>query len=319
MLNFDKYGKMNVLIVMLLIFLVWNLVKPTRETFTSSNNKKYVMSVVAIFKNEHEYMEEWLEHHVAQGFDHFYLYCNDPKKDNYPYFEKYKDKITLIDWVSAKNNGWFSIQKQAYLDCVSKYADNTQFLALLDLDEFMTPTSDDMTIRSYIESLKSKWDTIKTFKIRRYNIGSGGHLYKPDGSLRDNYKTKEKKCSSYKTMANTDYINKAISFGVHDFAYIKKTGKIYNDHFHYKLRTEYPTACDDNYENEIPIVINHYYFKSYEEYMQRCKTWKNGGVNPIGYRKQCTARFVVADPDKFKPTIKEISEIKEKIGFEEEK
>ena len=43
------------------------------------------------------------------------------------------------------------------------------------------------------------------------------------------------------------------------------------------------------------IVINHYYTKSYEEFMARCDLWKSGGVNPEGGRKNCKKLFKKRD------------------------
>ena len=270
------------------------------ESFNNNkkyNNKKYNIAIMTIFKNEHYYLEEWLNHHISQGIEHIYMYCNDPNIDNYPYLlnNKYKNFITLIDWVNKKNNGSATIQRQAYTHCVKTYSNNCQFILMLDIDEFIIPIKNYNSVAEYIYSLKSNWDSIKAFKIQRYDFGSNGHIQKPDGPVVSNYFLHEKTCATYKTMANTDYVNKnAHFFGVHDFNFIDLNGKVFNEYFGYH-ETGYPNGCKDDSINEIPLVINHYYTKSYEEYISRCKMWENGGINPINYRIDCEKKFKSRD------------------------
>ena len=44
--------------------------------------KKYFLSVLSIFKNESHILEEWLNHYINEGVDHFYL-LNNNSDDNY--------------------------------------------------------------------------------------------------------------------------------------------------------------------------------------------------------------------------------------------
>ena len=259
--------------------------------------KKYSISIVCIFKNEQNYMEEWLDHHKAQGFDHIFMYCNDSDISKYPYLQnnKYKNFITVVDWTNKTNNGSETIQRQAYGHCTQIYSHLTQFLLLLDLDEFVVPISGYTKVSDYFNGLKNNWNNIKSFRIQRYDFGSSGHVHKPPGLVMPNYKFHEKHCSSYKAMANTDFVNKDnFFFGVHDFEYINKHGTVYNSYLNYE-EFGYPNGCKPESVNEIPLVINHYYTKSYDEYLTRCEMWSNGGINPIGYREDCENLFKTRD------------------------
>jgi hypothetical protein len=260
------------------------------------SSKKYNIAIMTIFKNEQDYLEEWLDYHILQGIEQIYMYCNDSNINNYPFLSniKYQQYITLIDWTNKKNEGRKTVQKQAYTHCVVNYADSCQFLLMLDIDEFLVPIKNFKSVSQYIYSIKSQWDSIMGFKIQRYNFGSNGHINKPKGSVMSNYLLHEKICSSYKTMANTNYINKdAFFYGVHDFNFIKN-GKLFNKYFGYH-ETKYPNRCNVDSINEIPLVINHYYTKSYEEYILRCEMWRGGGINPINYRNNCTKNFISND------------------------
>ena len=304
-LNYNNSFLILLLIILILIIIIvflFNYLFNFKEEFVSNNKiKQYDLAIMAIFKNEQDYMEEWIEHHISQGFNQIYLYCNDPNIHLYPYlsnskYSKYSQYIKLIDWVNKKNMGIQTIQRQAYLDCVKNYSHNCQFLLMLDLDEFVIPIKPYLKISDWINELKPQWNNITAFKIQRYDFGSNGHITKPSGSVISNYTLHEKQCSSFKTLANTDFIDKNKNFyGVHDYNYLpNKNGKIYNDYFGYH-ETGFPNSCKSNSINSIPMVINHYYTKSYQEYLSRCKLWELGGINPIGHRTDCENKFISRD------------------------
>lgn len=97
--------------------------------------KKYRISICGIFKNESRFLKEWMEYHVMIGVDHFYMYNNNSEDDYLSILQPYIDKgyVTLVQW--TKNYA----QMEAYQDCLSKYKDETQWLAWLDIDEFIVP------------------------------------------------------------------------------------------------------------------------------------------------------------------------------------
>ena len=250
---------------------------------------KHTLCIMAIFKNEHEYLEEWLIHHINQGISHFYLYSNDLNIHNYPYLDRYNDYITLIPWVDKKNDGPHTIQRQAYEHCVKNYSDECRYIMMLDIDEFIVTVLPNTTVINVLNLID--YDKTKAIKVQRYNFGSNGHIHKPSGNVMGNYPNHERTCSSYKTIANVSFIDLSKNFyGVHDFPFMDIPGKVYNDYLNYRF-TGFPSGCQTDSKNEIPLVINHYYTKSYDEYIKRCKLWKNGGVNTIGYRKDCKRSF----------------------------
>jgi len=303
--NNNKYIMILILFFLIIILICIKYIAGIysyKETF-NQKPKKYNLSIMAIFKNEHDYMEEWLDYHISQGFDQIYLYCNDSNLNFYPYLTnfKYKPYIKLIDWVDKQNNGVDTIQRQAYTHCVQTYSYETQFLMMLDLDEFVVPIKSYSIVSDYILSLKPQWDNISAFKIQRYDFGSSGHIIKPITPVMDSYKFHETICSSFKTLVNTDYIDKTSKFWrVHDFNLLPyKSGKIFNSYLGYH-ETGFPNSCKPESINEIPLVINHYYTKSYEEYLARCEMWKKGGINPIGFRQDCENKFKLRDVNEVK-------------------
>jgi len=97
--------------------------------------KKYNLSVCAIFKNEAQYFNEWIEYNLLVGVEHFYLY-NNFSTDNYQsILQPYIDKgiVTLIDWPVEGG------QLEAYHHCLINNKDQSQWIAFFDLDEFVCP------------------------------------------------------------------------------------------------------------------------------------------------------------------------------------
>lgn len=103
-----------------------------------SNLAAHELSLCAIFRDEAEFLEEWIVFHQLQGVDHFYLY-NNLSRDNFREVIKSNKNITLIDWDFESTNlsEWNLIQCAAYNDCLLKYGNTSNFIAFLDTDEFL--------------------------------------------------------------------------------------------------------------------------------------------------------------------------------------
>lgn len=105
--------------------------------------KKYELAICAIFQNDAPYLKEWIEFHKIQGVKHFYLY-NNRSEDKYlavllPYI--YSREVTLVQWDKtydhANGQAWTDVQCGAYEDCIQKFGLESNWLAILDTDEFL--------------------------------------------------------------------------------------------------------------------------------------------------------------------------------------
>lgn len=110
----------------------------------------YQFCIGAIFQDEAPYMKEWIDHHRSVGADHFWLYNND-SSDNYkevlqPYIDE--GVVELIEWPSPHrdendwNNYCFNVQPAAYTDALYRARGKANWLALIDLDEFIVPVKE---------------------------------------------------------------------------------------------------------------------------------------------------------------------------------
>ena len=120
-------------------------------------------------------------------------------------------------------------------------------------------------------------------KVPRYNFGNNGHINKPNGGVIENYTKREAKFSSYKAISNIDFINRKIhTLGVHRYLYTTRKGIINKG---IKISAKLNQKHDGH--SDIPLQMNHYFTKSYKEYVDRCLFWKDKPINFLGKRKNC--------------------------------
>lgn len=135
----------------------------------------YYLSIGAIFKNESQIMREWIEHYLFHGVDHFYLINDNSSDDFLSILQPYIDQniVTLFQH-SSPWDYYLGRQKDMYNYFIFPYLQETQWLAILDLDEYLwSPMSIDLkfTLR--------QCEHIGQIQIKDYLFGSNGHISQP--------------------------------------------------------------------------------------------------------------------------------------------
>jgi len=131
----------------------------------------YFLSVISIFKNEATIIKEWIRHYIEEGVEHFYLIENGSSDDFESQIEEYKDKITLF------RDSAEGIQVTGYDKYMIPKFEETEWLILCDLDEFIWAPDKNNTIASVLRSLD---DNVGAIKIPWIMYGSSGHISQPD-------------------------------------------------------------------------------------------------------------------------------------------
>ncbi len=115
------------------------------------------LAICAIFQNEAPYLKEWIEFHKLQGVQQFYLYNNNSTDDYAAILEPYiaKSEVTLIQWpftyANNEDDKWRKIQFGAYMDCIYHFGITTEWLAVIDIDEYLfCPTGE--ALPSFLKS-----------------------------------------------------------------------------------------------------------------------------------------------------------------------
>ena len=103
------------------------------ETFYK-NNKVY-LSITAVLQNEAPYIKEWIEYHRLVGVERFYIYDNESTDNVKEILKPYIDLgIVCYHYVPG-----IAMQNKVYRDALYKYKNQTRWMAIIDLDEFIVP------------------------------------------------------------------------------------------------------------------------------------------------------------------------------------
>ena len=230
-----------------------------------SDKYKYDLSIVAIMKNEGPYLKEWIEFHKLVGVQKFYLYDNGSTDETKAILKPYI-KSGLVDYTFFPGE---KMQLPAYNDCIEKHKNETKWLAVIDLDEFIVPVKCD----NIMDFLKQQSDTIAQFVVPWIIFGSDGHMTKPDNLVIESYTKRARHSWLYKSIINPRLVLK-MSCHEHDVA-----GRTVS------VRSSV-------------LRVHHYHCKSWEEYKlkaMRGDAWDGADAGVKKYQEQCFKRHDLND------------------------
>jgi hypothetical protein len=133
----------------------------------------YTLSVGAIFKNESHCIKEWIEHYLFHGVDHFYL-INDKSTDSS--VEQLKEYIDrgIVDLFEVDHPMYLGRQAHLYTVLILPHISETQWLLIVDLDEFMWSPMN-VNMKSTLQYLSQ----YKQIQVSQTLFGSDGHDDQP--------------------------------------------------------------------------------------------------------------------------------------------
>jgi hypothetical protein len=235
-----------------------------RSTFFKSNlKKKYYLSVCSVFKDEAEFLDEWINYHLLLGVEHFYLYNNN-SIDNYssilePYIAE--GVVDLINWPNEFP------QMSAFKNCLDSYKEAAVWISYIDIDEFICPINTD-DIKIFLKKYESYPSVVIYWKV----FGTSGffsHNY-------DKYVI-EQYTSSYGKLMNMGkyFLNTSFSFPTfrspHLIFAIINIGllKLYippvNEYKKFICGGLHRVSL---FNRSIAIQLNHYWSKSYTMFLK---------------------------------------------------
>ncbi len=225
----------------------FNILKSDKTTRFASE-----LAIGAIMKDEGPYLKEWLDFHILVGINKFFLYDNGSTDNTSEILKPYIDS-GIVEYHYFPGA---AMQHSAYIDIINNHTNDTRWLALIDLDEFLVPVEQD-TVTDFLHTLPQKFaQLVVTWVI----YGSSGHKTKPDGLVIENFKHRAKNTFGVKSIVNPRllvcYNNLHANF-VAGWT-IDNNGKKLG----YINQSKNPPAYNK-------LRLNHYYTKSYEEYIAR--------------------------------------------------
>ncbi len=208
---------------------------------------KYFISIACIIKNEGAYLREWIEYHKLIGVEHFYVYDNESSDDTKEILKPYIN-AGLVTYIYYPGR---DMQDVAYLDACRKYGQETKWMAVIDLDEFIV-----LHKSRNLHEFMAEFTDVSQVSLHWVIYGSSGFEKKPVGLVIENFKGharfadfSPKSIFNPRTVADT---------GAH---YMWVCGKWVNEnHQEFGKFSENPIQ---------KAQVNHYVIKSWEEFYNR--------------------------------------------------
>lgn len=232
-----------------------NAFKLKRRLKKNKKEPDYYLAVCVIARDEGPYFKEWLDWHISQGVEKFYVYDNgstdNTRKVLRPYIES---GVVEYNYFPG-----YRRQLAAYDDCFERHRFDSRWIAVIDMDEFIVPVKDN----SITEFLK-RMEKYPVVEINWLIYGSGGAKKKEEEDVMKRFKHHSKPehplNNHVKSIVNPRRIYSMT--GCHEAARIN--GKAADSHG----RRVKISWRDRKPEHDV-IKINHYAVKSEEEFIEK--------------------------------------------------
>ena len=228
----------------------------------------YNLSILSMFKNESMIIEEWINHYLKEGVDHFYLIDNGSTDDYIEKIRKYEINITLVkDGTRLPTGTQTFLYNKIFLE---KIKVETKWLIICDIDEYIYAKNGNIKIIDVLnklpENLEKLWLPWKIF-------GSNGNINQPYNIIKSFTKRKidYKNDKGYgKVICRTKNLN-IIGCCGHEVI-------LHNNDIYYNSNGENLDNFDFRTENcnKLNLQLNHYMVMS-EEYYTNVKCIRGGG------------------------------------------
>ena len=221
----------------------------------------YDVAIVAIAKNEREYIREWVSYHKVIGINKIYLYDNDSTDGMVEEIEDYIDSgYVVLEKIPGKK-----MQLRAYNLALNKYGKECAYMAFIDCDEFICPLEKGFTIKEMLDSRCMSHSNAGGVALNWCMFGSSGYEEKPKGLLIDNFiwraKLPEGRGNDYiKTIVRPECVKK---FNHVHFPYYKA------GYCSYDMNGNPVAGASNSISEYKNLRINHYFTKSKQQWIAR--------------------------------------------------
>lgn len=229
---------------------------------------RYKLSSVLLVKDENEYLPEWLEWHAGHGVEHFYIYDDSLESSVLDVLGEYGALCTVRDATRYH----FHLQFEVYIDALRRFGNETEWMAFIDTDEFIHSVDG----APVIDILDSMPDNSAAVLCPWVIHNANGNLTKKPGSVQERF-TQTVKWPWIGAMPNWKSIVRpslVTSMSAHSPIQMAD-GAVLSDAYGKPVKDKYDLPADK-------LVVDHYYTKSYEEWLTRLP---KGSCDPFASRK----------------------------------
>lgn len=236
--------------------------KTDKLALLANHSFRYYCSACLIIRDENEYLEEWLKWHIGQGVEHFYIYDHGSEHSVREFLRtidsSISDVITLTEWTGSHQDA----QPDAYNDCLRRFRWESRWIAFIDTDEQIRVKSGQSLpafLKNYEQfaGLMAVWVT----------YDANGMKNKTPGTLRQRF-SRVTRASEFGNSAGKSIVQAMLM----DSMYIhngKATRGFFVVNEHCEPIPDY-ALIPPNPSTDL-ISVDHFYTKSYEEWLNKIK------------------------------------------------
>ena len=227
---------------------------------------RYYLGVCAIAKDETPFLLEWAAYHYYIGFEKFYIYDNGSEVP----VRKTLNAFHEMGILTVHEMPGETMQLVAYEHCLRHHGHECEWLAFLDIDEFLCLMEDAdarVLLRDYerFSGLALNWDI----------FSSSGHIARPPGMVTENYRQSLGYSNYCKSIVRPRAAGKPVS--PHHFLY--DHGCAVNTDESPALGPFVPQCADK-------ALVNHYSYRSQQDYEEKMRKGDAVfAVNPRSFDK----------------------------------
>lgn len=225
------------------------------------------LNICSIVKDESFYLEEWIEYHLLQGVDYFYMYSNDSTDETNQILDNYKS-LKILDWKPWPRRHDASTQLFAYHDFLITHKTSDHWCAMIDADEFLY-VSPFITVKQWINQfdIEDKFNP-NAIVVPWMLYGTNGHIDRTDSLVMERFTRRSEYYDQHVKTILRPYQTKGIANDVHSFSI---QGLTVNAWFEPVPDKTPVFEFQAGRKLTVPILrVNHYHTKSTEEYRKRC-------------------------------------------------
>lgn len=221
-------------------------------------------AVCVIVKDESLFLKEWIYYHYMIGFEKFILFNNDSSDNIYGILHEliFSNIVDIYD-ISGNH-----IQEKAYTCCIEMYKGHIDWIAFIDVDEFIV-MQQCLDIRIFL----SEYADYAGLSLHWKMFGSSGHISRPKGLVVENYTNHlydHPGKFQVKSIVRPDLV--AAVQNPHIFGFKKE---------HYGVDEQYfPASTPHMPYTAEKICVHHYFYKSQQDYEEKIAKRKKNSRYP---------------------------------------
>lgn len=237
---------------------------------------KWTLSIVAIVKNEKEYLLEWLAHYRCLGVDYFYIADNGSDDGTFELLQDLEKSgvLTLADWPLKEK-----AQHRWYNHALEEYGAESCYMGFVDADEFIG-LSENACLKSKVSDLLAH-DDVGALACEWRLYGSSGHERRTSGLVIERFvragrserqvnrhvKSIVKPCAVERMWAHSADLK-------HGYHYVSSSGG--------EVAFKQNSPQSGRSASVLPelIVVRHYATKSLQEYVEKKQRKGRANMGP---------------------------------------